>query len=145
MLKLNEKGFTLLEVLAAVLILSSVLTVTSAAVIVLMKTTQQNTDWNVNLRQVQNAGNWISRDALMAQVVDIDNPGVLLNLSWSDWEGNSFNVDYMLTEDHMLMRSLNGGTAELIAEYIVPAETVCDWQEEENKLIVTLTASLRGA
>src|SRR4030042_1695744 len=91
MLKASEKGFTLIEVLVALFILSSIMTVATAAVIVTMKTSSQNNEWNVNLYQVQNAGNWISRDALMAQTVDIDNPGVLLNLSWSDWDDNNFS------------------------------------------------------
>jgi prepilin-type N-terminal cleavage/methylation domain-containing protein len=141
MLKINEKGFTLIEVLVAGLILSAIMTVTTAAIIVTVKTTTQNTEWNVNLRQVQNAGNWISRDALMAQVVDIHTPGVFLNLSWSDWQGNSFNVDYII-QGNMLMRQMNGGTAKLIADYIDPLGSTCDWNATENKLIVTLRATV---
>jgi prepilin-type N-terminal cleavage/methylation domain-containing protein len=141
MLKINEKGFTLIEVLVTILILSTILTVTTAAIIVTMKTTTQNTEWNVNLRQVQNAGNWISHDALMAQVVHTDNPGVFLNLRWSDWDGNNFNVDYIL-QDNRLMRQVNGGTAALIAEYIDPSGTTCTWVGGENQLSVTLKATV---
>jgi prepilin-type N-terminal cleavage/methylation domain-containing protein len=140
MLKTNEKGFTLIEMLVTILILSTVLTAATAAVIVTMKTTTQNTELHVNLRQVQNAGNWISRDALMAQEIHIDTPGVFLNLIWSDWHGNSFNVDYVITADHMMMRQVNTEPASLIAEYIVPAETDCVWDDAANKLAVTIEA-----
>jgi len=141
MLKLTEKGFTLLEVLAALAILSAIMTVMSAATILIMKTSSQNEELNVNLRQVQNAGHWISQDALMAQEVDTNKPGVFLSLSWSDWDGNSFNVDYVL-EGNMLKRQLNNNPESLIAEYIVATTPV--WVEEENKLTVTIKASLHG-
>ena len=118
--------------------------VAATATIVIMKTSSQNNESNVNLYQVQNAGNWISRDALMAQVIDTNKSGVFLNIRWSDWDGNNFSVDYIITGDHMMMRQLNGGTATLIAEYIVPAGTVCQWEEAQNKLTVTIRASMSG-
>lgn len=147
-LKAREKGFTLIEVLAALAILSAVMTVMSAAVILITRTTSQNTEWNVNLRQVQNAGHWISRDALMAQVVDDtpSDPNGFLSLSWSDWDGNSSNVTYVL-QGNTLMRQLNGGSAILIAEYIIhndtpTSPTSCSWNGTANKLTVTIKASL---
>jgi len=152
MLKTTEKGFTLIEVLVTLAILGAIMGVMSAAVITIMRVHSQNTEWNVNLRQVQNAGHWISRDALMAQVVSDNKTGVFLALSWSDWEGNSYDVDYVLN-DNTLMRQLSvrhpdGSTDNstlLVAEYIVPASTTCSWGGEsgdENKLTVTITASL---
>jgi prepilin-type N-terminal cleavage/methylation domain-containing protein len=144
-LKTTEKGFTLIEVLVTLAILGAIMGVMSAAVITIMRVNSQNTEWNVNLRQVQNAGHWISHDALMAQVVTTDKPGVFLALSWSDWEGNSYNVDYVLNGS-TLTRQLNGSTL-LIAQYIVPAFTTCSWGGEsgdENNLTVTIRASLHG-
>jgi prepilin-type N-terminal cleavage/methylation domain-containing protein len=141
-LKTTEKGFTLIEVLVALAILGAIMGVMSAAVITIMKVNSQNTEWNVNLRQVQNAGHWITRDALMAQVVTTNTPGVFLALSWSDWNGNSYNVEYVL-QGNTLMRRLNGGSATLIAQYIMPPPaTTCTWSE--NKLTVTIKASLHG-
>ena len=144
MIKAAEKGFTLVEVLAAIAILSAIVTVTSAAVVVVMRTTSQNNEWNVNMRQVQNAGHWISHDALMAQEVDTTIPGTFLALSWSDWDGNSYNVEYFFDGD-MLKRRLNGGPETLIAEYIIPPPaTTCTWCDTDNKLTVTIKASLHG-
>jgi len=143
MLKLTEKGFTLVEILVSLAILIAIGTVMSAAVIMIMKTSSENTEWNVNLRQVQNAGHWVSKDALMAQEVDTNKPGVFLSLSWSDWGGSTFNIDYVI-EDNMLKRRLNDNPEFLIAEYIVPEATTCVWVEEENKLTVTIKASLHG-
>jgi prepilin-type N-terminal cleavage/methylation domain-containing protein len=149
MKKTGEKGFTLVEVLIVVAILSTVLTVATAAVVLMMRTTAQNDEWNVNLRQVQNAGDWMSHDALMAQEVHTDKSGVFLNLKWSDWDGNDFDVDYII-QNNMLMRRVNNGAPAMIAQYIVHDETPqsptkCEWVDADNKLSVTIRASLRGA
>jgi len=143
-LKRHQKGFTLIEVLVALAILSAIIGPASMAVITIMRTSSQNSEWNVNLRQVQNAGYWISKDALMAQVVDTDKPGVFLSLSWSEWNGDSYIVDYVL-EGNTLMRQLNGSSTTLIAQYIIPPPvTTCSWYGAENKLTVTIKASLSG-
>jgi prepilin-type N-terminal cleavage/methylation domain-containing protein len=140
--KATEKGFTLIEVLVALVITSAILSVMSAAVVLIMRTTSQNEEWNVNLRQVQNAGYWISRDALMAQTVSDNKTGVFLALSWSDWDNNNYNVEYVF-QGNTLMRRLNGGSATLIAQYIMQS-TTCHWYQAENKLTVTIKASLHG-
>jgi hypothetical protein len=113
-----------------------------------MRVNSQNTEWNVNLRQVQNAGHWISRDALMAQVVSDNTTGVFLALSWSDWDNNNNNVDYYF-DGNTLRRRLNDGPALLIADYIIhddtpTSPTICDWNENEKKLTVKIRASLHG-
>ncbi len=150
MLKTTEKGFTLIEVLVALAILGAIMGVMSAAVISIMRINSQNTEWNVNLRQVQNAGHWISRDALMAQVVTTPTPGHFpLTLSWSDWEGTSYNVEYVLQDDNTLIRRLNDGSTLLIAQYIVhddtpTSPTTCNWDGAKSKLTVTIRASLKG-
>ncbi|HEX7365150.1 MAG TPA: type II secretion system protein [Dehalococcoidia bacterium] len=146
MLKTTEKGFTLIEVLVALAILGGIMAVASEAVVVLTRTSAQTNEWNINLRQVQNAGHWISRDALMAQVVHTDTPGDLLDLSWSDWDGNNFNVEYIL-DGNTLTRQLDDGSivSELfIAQFIDPIHTTCVWNDQDNRLIVTIRASLNG-
>jgi prepilin-type N-terminal cleavage/methylation domain-containing protein len=142
-LKRREEGFTLIEVLISLSILVAITGVMSSAVFIITKTTSQNNEWNINLRQVQNAGYWISQDALMAQIVDINEPGVFLALRSSDWSGDSYNVDYVL-EDNTLTRQVNDGPETLIAEYIVPADTTCAWDGENNKLTVTIRAAVNG-
>ncbi|MCJ7515739.1 MAG: prepilin-type N-terminal cleavage/methylation domain-containing protein [Dehalococcoidia bacterium] len=144
-LKTTEKGFTLIEMLVALAILGAIMGVMSAAVVIIMKTGSQNNEWNVNLHQVQNAGHWISRDALMAQVVNTNKPGVFLNLSWSDWDSNNYSVDYIF-DGNTLKRQLNGGAAVLIAEYVVTdvLYTNCNWNDDDKKLTVNIRAALHA-
>jgi hypothetical protein len=100
------------------------------------------------MRQVQNAGQWITRDTLMAQSVSTNTAGVFLNLSWSDWNnisGTQYNnnIRYVLS-GNTLTRSLNSGPATLIAQNIVTANTNCVWNANDQKLTVTIRASLHG-
>jgi hypothetical protein len=100
------------------------------------------------MRQVQNAGYWITHDALMAQSVSTNTTGFFLTLSWSDWNnttGTQYNniINYALN-GNTLTRSLNGGSAILIAQYIVPPTTTCQWDSNGGKLTVTIRASLHG-
>ena len=69
---LNERGFTLIEVLVTVAILGAIMGVMTAAVIMIMKVSPQNNNWAIALRQVQNAGYWISRDVQMSDNLTFD-------------------------------------------------------------------------
>lgn len=149
MSKLTEKGFTLIELLVAMAIAGAIMGVMSASVITIMRVTEQNDEWNVNLRQVQNAGRWISSDALMAQAVSVNTPGVFLSLSWNDWDNNNA-VRYVLDGGNLTRSlSINGGPygpAIIIAQYVVtnPAYTNCTWDANNTKLTVKLRASEKG-
>jgi prepilin-type N-terminal cleavage/methylation domain-containing protein len=139
--KMSEKGFTLIELLVAMAIAGALMTVMSASITVIMRTTQQNNDWNVNLRQVQNAGHWITEDTLQAQVVSDNTTGVFLHLQWNDWD-NDNTVEYFLNGGN-LTRSLNGGPAITIAQDVVddPAFTSCDWDDDLQVLTVRIRAA----
>jgi len=139
---ITEKGFTLIEMLVAISIGAAIMSVMVAAITVILWTTSQNEDWNINLRQVHNAGHWISGDALMAQEVHTDTPGVFLELSWNDWN-NDQNVKYYITSN-TLTRSLNDGTPILIAENIVTDNTTCSWDSDDQKLTVNIRSAVHG-
>ncbi len=113
-----------------------------AAITIILRTTSQNEDWNVSLRQVHNAGHWITQDALMAQEVHTDTPGVFLELKWNDWN-NDQSVKYYIN-GNTLRRSLNDATPILIAQNIVTDNTSCDWYPDEQKLIVNISSSVHS-
>ena len=66
-LKSGEKGFTLLELLVGIAILAFVVGAASMTVITMMRLSPQSNNWAIALRQVQDAGHWISRDVQMSQ------------------------------------------------------------------------------
>ena len=81
--KRHENGFTLIELVVGIAIAGSIMGVMSMSVIMMMKVSQQNSDHALALQQVQNAGYWVSRDIVQAQVID-EAPAApeLLVLQW---------------------------------------------------------------
>lgn len=65
--KASERGFTLIEMVVVVGIAAVVVGAASMAVITMMRLSPQNSDWAIALRQVQDAGYWISRDVQMSK------------------------------------------------------------------------------
>jgi len=118
----GSSGLTLVEVLV-VLSISGLLVTAATAVINRTFSLSPKTDARLlALRQVQNAGNSISRDLAMAQNVIFDDPGTgeeeLITLSWTGWpvkvdpeQASSdsrtlqHRVAYYLTDDNELRRT----------------------------------------
>jgi len=141
-LKGNQKGFTLIEVLVTVGVLGAIMGVLSMTVISIMIITPRTNDWAIALRQVQNAGYWISRDVLMSENVIVDEPGVFVALEWNDGGGTHYEVDYVFNGDE-LRRQLNGASPGiLIAQHIVEVDT--SFEEDavvDDKYNLTVKAS----
>ena len=71
-LKTTEKGFTLIELLVGIAIAAVVVGAASMTVVTMMRLSPQTNNWAIALRQVQNAGYWISRDVQMSQTIVAD-------------------------------------------------------------------------
>jgi len=88
-MKLGEKGFTLIELLIAITIIVVASGAAGAAIFQILRNTERNNDYMTAVRQVENAGYWISRDAQMAlSVTTTDNltlPDFLI-ISWTEWD-----------------------------------------------------------
>ena len=128
----SEKGFTLIEMITVTAILGAIMGVMSMTIGMIPKISEQSNDQAIALRQVQNAGYWISRDTQRAQHVhkDVTAPDFLI-FTWTEWDyGGSSNIYHLVT--YMLQDMPNGakkfmrrhqdseGVDEqiLIAEYI---------------------------
>jgi len=87
-MKQGEKGFTLVELLVATTIIVLATGAAGAATFQVFKGTERNNNYMTAVRQVQNAGYWISRDTQMAQSVTTDNLTVpdFLVFSWTEWD-----------------------------------------------------------
>lgn len=132
----NQRGFSLLEmilVLAILGILISAVTMTTSRVI---SGSISPSNHMTAIRQVQNAGYWVSRDAQMAQSLATapDPDGFPITLSWTDRDSYDHQVVYSLVEmsngsanlqrRHICV-ALNKDVTSTVAEFIDPDETYC--------------------
>jgi len=148
----GQKGFTLIEVLVALavtgLITGSITMVISQVLTGNVRTSNHMTA----VRQVQNAGYWISRDAQMAQTVDTGEfSGFPLTLTWTEYgvDGDEHQVVYTLADnklqrEHYTNRATNPApdATTFVADHINTANTSCAL--DGSKLTLTVTASIGG-
>ena len=85
-MKLDEKGYTIVELLIAITIMVMASGAAGAAIFQIIRNIGRNNDYITAVRQVENAGYWISRDTQMAQSIstNITLPN-FLSLSWTEW------------------------------------------------------------
>ncbi len=120
----NQRGFTLIELLVAIAITGLITGGLTMTIFQVFDVNALTSNHMTAVRQVQNAGYWVSHDAQMAQSVVITGvSGFPLILTWTDWEtGDEYKVDYDLLVDNELKRShfINDGepSGTLVAQYI---------------------------
>jgi prepilin-type N-terminal cleavage/methylation domain-containing protein len=142
----GQKGFTMLELLAAVGV-SSVISVGIMMTLYQVVTGSARTGNHLTaLREVEQAGYWVSRDAQVAQAID-DEPGggELLVLTWTDWDNTAHTITYTL-EGTELLRD-DGGQQIRVAQFldVDPAKTSCEFADTngdniKDTLIFKVTA-----
>ena len=145
----SQKGLTLVELLIAMTVAAMIAGAVVASMFQLFTVSDRNSDWNAAFTQVQNAGYWVSHDAVQAQEVTLTPD--FITLDWVDWDGtNAYKVVYTLEgtgELRELKRTYSfeeGGVPQpeetvIIAQYIVPgqANTDCSWHENVLTLVIT--------
>ncbi len=158
LLRKDQRGFTLIEILIVVAIGSAIAVVGSMATRQVMLETVRNNNHEIAVRQVQNAGFRITRDTQTAQtvVVEEDADGLPLTLTWQDFEGiNEYQVVYSLEEidgvinlkrEHYTNRADNpdpDGTS-YVAKYIDPDPLKTSCTFANPVLTFTVTATVGG-
>ena len=142
-MKRGERGFTLIEVIVSVAIMSAIVAGVSMTTATFLTHHQRSTSQNVVLTQVQNAGYWISRDVQVAETVT---PGgssgfpLTLVIPVDTDPDNDYSVSYSFDSDK-LIRQVNGSSNIVIAEYIVVDDTSFSILVSENYEF-TIKASL---
>ncbi|MCX6010217.1 MAG: prepilin-type N-terminal cleavage/methylation domain-containing protein [Chloroflexi bacterium] len=132
-LKTTEKGFTLVELLVGITIAAFVVGAASMTVITMMRLSPQSNNWAIALRQVQNAGYWISRDVQMSQgEISVDPaPGTFLTLTLPQDQNpiNDITIDYEfenINGEQWLVRTESTGGQTAIATDISVTDAVYD-------------------
>jgi prepilin-type N-terminal cleavage/methylation domain-containing protein len=150
----NLKGFTLVELLVAIALAGLITAGISVAIMQVLTINTRASNHMIAVRQVQQAGKEVSKDALQAQPSKIDDgpSGAFLVLNWTDWEGANNTVVYTLetmpsSPDLMMLQrsqSINGTdqtpTPLTVAQYIDPDQTSCVWNATAGTLTFKITA-----
>jgi prepilin-type N-terminal cleavage/methylation domain-containing protein len=143
----SRAGFTLIEVMVALVITGILGLGATVATAQVMLETRRDSDYTAASRHATNAIYWISRDALMAQQIGgCDGFPAVENLtfSWTDWDNNDFSVEYAV-EDGVLTRTYDDGidtTTSRIAESINTGEDMTLCTSENGTVTLTVTSSV---
>jgi prepilin-type N-terminal cleavage/methylation domain-containing protein len=155
MKKLNkdEKGFTFIELLIAILLTGIVASAITGMILYVFNVNFSTANRMAAVRQVRNVGFWVTPDVQMAKNVTTGGPSDFLTLTWQEWDtGYSHKITYSLEdmssgEFKILKREhydsgLESTTTIILAEYIDPTETDCAFSGD--KLTFTVTANVGG-
>jgi prepilin-type N-terminal cleavage/methylation domain-containing protein len=138
----NERGFTLIELLIAIALAGIITGGITAAIMQILTINTRASNHMICVRQVQQAGKEVSKDALQAQNVTCDGDcGFPLTLTWTDWEGVQNVVNYTIVNNELRRGD------RVIAQYIyidppTCAQTSCALNATTKVLTFTVTAAV---
>ncbi len=139
-MKRSERGFTLIELLIVMAIVALIAGAAGAATMQLFASTKRSNDHMTAVRQVQNAGYWISRDAMMAENVVVDNltPSNFLVLNWAEWDYAGDSTYHSVT--YSIEDPSPDGIRKLKRQYLIYIYDDDDDEWEEIGNTMTLVA-----
>lgn len=114
-IRFEKKGFTLVEVLVALAILTVIMGGIAAITLQIFHTNELSTNRTLAIRQVQNAGQWLSRDIIQSTTTPIlTSPNGFTLVITQDltglYGGDITVITYSIDGDGRLLRSAQVGT-----------------------------------
>jgi prepilin-type N-terminal cleavage/methylation domain-containing protein len=148
----NQMGFTLIELMLAIAITSVITGAITTTIFQVVNSSARTNNHMMAVRQTQNAGYWVSRDAQMAQVVqpagelvdDPDGTRFPLTLTWTEWDGTVNEITYIL-EGTDLWRDYDGQrdpVAQFIDSTMKDGQTQTRCEFTDGALTFTVTATV---
>lgn len=144
----DQKGFTLIEMLASLAIAGLVGLGATIANAQVMEQTARNNDYTTASRHTLNALQWLSRDIQMAQTVagaDGFPATSNLTLTWVEWDNTVNQVDYSVVNGQLWRSfSVDGGDPglTLVAEYINSDPEMTNCVSDNGTLTIEITGSV---
>ena len=121
---MRKKGFTILELLVALPVMSAVVLAFTYGFFQLMESRENVSNKSIALADIDNAIHWIAQDLVMAQEVSLQDggpPANSLTASWSDlthWAADEgitdYSVSYQLSGTHLIRNFSSNVSSEII-------------------------------
>jgi prepilin-type N-terminal cleavage/methylation domain-containing protein len=149
----NQKGLTLVELVMAMAVTAIIASAVTAVIYQVFNMNARSSNHMIAIRQVQNAGYWVSHDAQMAQSTNVTGPNFLV-LKWTDWNNGQNQVTYTLENASGGLKnlrrtySIDSGSGPvvqtnfLVGQYIDQTNTSCSSNLTSKELIFTVTAKV---
>ena len=95
----GERGFTAIEMAVACAIIALIGYAATITTFQVINCTERSNSHMTSVRQVQNAGYWLSRDAQMAESVVADNLSLpdFMVISWTEWDYDDDPIYHTVT------------------------------------------------
>ena len=154
----RQSGFTLIELLVALAVTGFIISGVAVSIYQIMSMNSSSTNRIYAVTQAQNVGYWVSRDAEMAQEIEIsiEENGFPLIMTWVEWSGVGHISVYSLSEetgevtrDHYIKPV--GETEYVLNNSVMVANSIefdaektdC-YKEMDGRLILKVTATAGG-
>ena len=120
--KNSQGGFTFIELLVVIAVSGFIAGVMALMFNVVTKVSSHSLSQNIELSQVQQAGNWISRDIMSAEnVTPYDSGTRLAKIARYQWNGTdnitTINIYYDII-NNKLLRKDDVGNSQIVAQFI---------------------------
>jgi prepilin-type N-terminal cleavage/methylation domain-containing protein len=142
-----RSGFTLIEILIAIAITLTIAAGISLSFNQLITVNASSVGRETAIKQVENAVQYISRDAQQAQTVTTSGSNFPLSLTWTSWSNDHYLVSYNLSGNRLMKQlTLNAGqpASTFVADYIDTSAGMTTCSFSSGLLSVKITATVGG-